>query len=551
MSGLIVISVLLPLLAAVLVLVPWTRTATLRLAPTAAVPALALSLIAPIGTQFDLAWLLLGTRLALDETGQMFLLFTSFVWLISGWYAQGYLHDDPRLHRFWAFFFATQAGNFGLCIAQDAASFYFLFSLMTFAAYGLVVHTATPEANRAGKIYLIMAVIGEAALVVGILLAAHAADTLSLSAFAAAPVSGLTAALLLVGFGVKAGVPLLHLWLPLAHPVAPVPASAVLSGVMLKAGVLGWIRFLPLGGTAMPEAGEIMMVMGLLAMFFGVAAGLTQSNVKVLLAYSSISQMGFMTLGVGAGLAAPDLWPLLLPAVSLYALHHALAKSALFLGSGVAKAWPGNKPILIGLALPALALSGMPFTSGTLVKSGLKYALTDMPAPWPNVLYWLLPCAALGTSLLLIRFMILASKRTTEENHRGMVVPWILLLVAVAGSSWWLAPENTTAKALSHEALLASAWPIVLALMLVFLVWRTNWQTPVIPPGDLVVLIEKAVAAAKRLSFPAPGLPQVPWFFAEDQKFWSRVEHAMQNWSVAGLLWLALLLFLGLLFIGI
>lgn len=550
MSSLIVISVLLPLLAAVLVLVPRTRAATLRLAPSAAVPALALSLTAPIGTQLDLAWLLLGTQLALDETGRMFLLFTSFVWLISGWFAQGYLHDDPRRHRFWAFFFATQAGNFGLCIAQDAASFYFLFSLMTFAAYGLVVHTATPEALRAGKIYLIMAVIGEATLVVGILLAAHAADTLSLTAFAAAPVSGMTVALLLAGFGVKVGVPLLHLWLPLAHPVAPVPASAVLSGVMLKAGLLGWIRFLPLGGAAMPEAGEIIMIMGLLAMFFGVAAGLTQSNVKVLLAYSSISQMGFMTLGVGAGLTAPDLWPLLLPAVSLYALHHALAKSALFLGSGVAKTWPGNKLILIGLALPALALSGMPFTSGTVVKSGLKYALADLRAPWPDVLHWLLPCAAFGTSLLLIRFLILASKRTTEENHRGMVIPWILLLAAVVGASWWRAPESAATKALSHEALLASAWPIVLALILAFLVWRTNWRTPVIPPGDLVVPIEKAVAAAKRFHFRAPALPQTPRLFTEDQKFWSRVENAMQNWSVAGVLWLVLLLFLGLLFAG-
>jgi hydrogenase-4 component B len=551
MKALIISALLLPLLATGFVLSPVSRTAALRCAPLASIPALMLALTAPVGIQVDLPWLLLGTRFGLDETGRMFLLFTSFVWLISGWFAQGYLHDDPRRHWFWAFFLATQAGNFGLCIAQDAASFYLLFTLMTFAAYGLVVHTATPEAFRAGRLYLIMAVLGEAALVAGVLLAVHAADSHFLAALATAPVSGIAAALLLGGFGVKAGLPLLHLWLPLAHPVAPIPASAVLSGVMLKAGVLGWIRFLPLGSMAMPEAGNIMMILGLLAMFFGVAIGIVQSNVKVLLAYSSISQMGFLALGVGAGLVAPDQWPALLPAIALYALHHALAKSALFLGSGVAKTWPGNRLVLIGLALPALALSGMTFTSGALVKVGLKYALADIPAPWPNALNWLLPLAALGTVLLLTRFMILAANRSTEENHQGMIVPWTILLVAVLTSSWWLAPDGTAAKVTGWDAMLASAWPVLAALSIYAIARRPAWRPPSIPPGDVVVPLERAVAAMIRIRISSPALPPLPAYFSGEQKIWSRLENAMQNWTVAGILWLLLLLVLGLLFAGL
>ena len=550
MSALIILSLTLPLLASGFVLLPASRAATLQLAPFAPLPALALALSAPIGTELDLPSLLLGTRFGLDQTGRMFLLFTSFVWLISGWFAKGYLYDDARRHWFWAFFLATQAGNFGLCIAQDAASFYFLFALMTFAAYGLVVHTATPEAFRAGRIYLIMAVIGEAALVTGLLLAVHAGAGHLMPALAAAPVSGATVALLLGGFGIKAGLPLLHLWLPLAHPVAPVPASAVLSGVMLKAGLLGWLRFLPLGSAAMPEAGSILMTLGLVAMFFGVAVGLTQSNVKVLLAYSSISQMGFMALGVGAGLVAPALWPLLLPAVTLYASHHALAKSALFLGSGVAKTWPGNRLVLIGLALPALALAGMTFTSGALVKTGLKYALAGMPAPWPDVLDWLLPIAAMGTALLLTRFMILAADRSTEENHRGMVVPWTLLLLAVAASSWWLAPDGAAAQVLGWDALLASAWPVLAALLIAAPIWRRGWRVPSIPPGDLVVPLEASYAAMMRRRISLPALPQLPAYFSEHQTIWSRLENAMQNWMVAGILWLVLLFVLGWFFVG-
>lgn len=506
MTALIFFALLLPLAATVLLLLSATRPVMLRLAPWMPLPALALALFAPIGIQVDLPWLLLGTRFGLDETGRMFLLFTSFVWLVAGWFAHAYMqneHEAARLKRFWAFFLATQAGNLGLCMAQDAAGFYMLFTLMTFAAYGLVVHAGTAEAFRAGRIYLIMAVIGEAALVAAILLAVHAADNHYLDALAAAPVSNLTAALLLGGFGVKVGLPLLHLWLPLAHPVAPVPASAVLSGVMLKAGVLGWLRFLPLGVVTLPEAGIVMMTLGLVAMFYGVAIGLAQSNVKVLLAYSSISQMGFMTLGVGAGLTAPELWPLLLPAISLYALHHALAKSALFLGVGVARSFPGKRLVLIGLALPALALAGMTFTSGALVKTGLKYSLANLAAPWPQLLDWLLPAAAMGTALLLCRFMILMAARPGAENHPGVQWPWLVLLMAVALSSWWLAPEGAAARMLHGPALLASSWPVAAALVIAAIAWRRPWRRiPAIPPGDLVVPMEQALAAMWRLRHP-------------------------------------------------
>lgn len=296
----LILPILLPLLIVPLLLFPASRAMGLRLAPWAPLAGLMLALTAPADPHLDL----LGTSLGLDDTGRLFLLFTALVWLLAGWFAHGWLRDDAGKHRFWAFFLAAQAGNIGVCLALDAASFYLLFALMTFAAYGLVVHSGTVEALRAGRMYLTMAVLGEALLVAGMLLAVDAADTHRLADLAASPLAGPAAVLLIAGFGIKVGVPLLHMWLPLAHPVAPVPASAVLSGVMLKAGLLGWLRFLPLGTHALPEAGAVLMVAELAAMFLGVGAGLAQRNPKVLLAYSSVSQMGFMTLGVGAGLAA-------------------------------------------------------------------------------------------------------------------------------------------------------------------------------------------------------------------------------------------------------
>jgi len=210
---------------------------------------------------------------------------------------------------------------------------------MTFAAYGVIVHVGSAPARRAGKVYIIMALLGEALLICALLLATAAAGGTDLrqipAAVAASPLRNLIIALVLTGFGVKAGAVPLHLWHPLAHPVAPTPASAVLSGGMIKAGLLGWLRFLHLGEVVLPEWGALCIAVGLATASYGVVVGLTQDEPKTVLAYSSVSQMGFMLTGIGIGLSAPVAWPAALSAVLLYALHHGLAKGALFLGVGV------------------------------------------------------------------------------------------------------------------------------------------------------------------------------------------------------------------------
>lgn len=451
---------------------------------------LALALSAP-DFVLDIPWLLLGSRLGLDDTGRLFLLFTALVWLAAGLYARNYLRDDPRKTVFFAFFLVTQAGNLGICLAQDAASFYVFFALMTFAAYGLVVHTHSEEAWRAGRVYLAMAMLGEVCLAAGMMLVTHAANSLLLADLAAAPASSSAVALLIIGFGIKAGLPLLHLWLPLAHPVAPVPASAVLSGVMLKAGLLGWLRFLPLGAASLPEAGAALMTLGLIAAFFGVAAGLAQRDMKVLLAYSSVSQMGFMALGVGAGLMSPELWPLLLPAVIFYALHHALTKSALFLGVGVVQTEGSKTWIIAALALPALALAGAPFTSGWLAKAALKPALIGLPPVWEDAITWLLPLAALGTALLMARLLWLAAQTQGKGSVTGIARLWALWLIMGLALPWLFAPA-------AQAMLLGALWPPLAALLLTGIALQRRWRAPRIPPGDVLVLLERLAARLRQ-----------------------------------------------------
>jgi formate hydrogenlyase subunit 3/multisubunit Na+/H+ antiporter MnhD subunit len=475
------------------------------LAPLAALPGLILA----AGPEFrvEFPWLLLGMHLGPDGTGRLFLAFTALLWLICGIYARSYLAGDPRRIRFFAFFLLTLAGNLGVLLARDVASFYLFFALMTFAAYGLIVHEGGAEARRAGRVYLALAVFGEALLFMGFVLAVDAAGGLVLDdlpkAVAASPRRDWIVGLILAGFGVKVGLPVLHVWLPLAHPIAPTPASAVLSGAILKAGLLGWLRFLPLGAAALPDWGHGLAALGLLAAFYAAGVGLVQGDSKTVLAYSSVSQMGLMTVPVGLALAMPAARPAVFLAVALYAAHHALAKGALFLGVGLARTAGRDvrrrRWIMAGLVLPALALAGAPFTSGALAKEALKDAAGWLADPWRDRLAWALSLAAVGTTLLLLRFLYLVRREGLEAvpgtPGRGLVLGFGAALLGTLGLAWTLFPESARAwlaHALEPAVLWSELWPPLVGLALA---WRLGaWfrrRAPEIPAGDLLVPAER------------------------------------------------------------
>ena len=325
----------LPLVLAISLSYKNWRPAIIRLAPWSAVPSLVAVAMIPSDASVSIQWLLLDANFGLDPTGHLFLFFTAVLWFLAGIYAQAYLVNDPRQTRFFGFFLLSMSGNFGLIISQDVVSFYVFFALMSFASYGLVIHNGNAEALRAGRIYMILVVVGELVLFTAFIWQTSAVNSLLTENFSDVRPNRMIVGLILVGFGIKAGALPVHVWLPLAHPAAPTPASAVLSGAMIKAGLLGWLRFLPIGHFAMPEWGTICIAAGLLAAYYAVAVGLTQRNPKAVLAYSSISQMGLMTAGVGLAVGWPSTVATVIPAIGIYAIHHALAKGALFLGVGV------------------------------------------------------------------------------------------------------------------------------------------------------------------------------------------------------------------------
>ena len=557
---------LVPALLAVAVVSPQPlRRAGMLLAPWAALPALVLALVTASGSSVSVPWLLLGMQLGLDVTGKVFLLVTSIVWLAAGIFARGYLADDRHRGRFWFFFLMSMSGNFGLIIAQDVVTFYFAFAAMTFAAYGLVVHTGSESARRAGRTYIVMSVIGEMFILAGMLLTVQVAGSIDLSiasaAVAVADDRNLIVALLLLGFGVKVGALPLHMWLPLAHPVAPTPASAVLSGCMIKAGLLGWIRFLPLGEVSMETWGGFVIAMGLLAAFFGVAAGLLQDDPKTLLAYSSISQMGLITVAVGIGFLGTESWDLALAAVIVYVLHHSLAKGALFLGVGVVGVAKGTlwvrRMVLTGLAVAALALTGAPLTSGALAKTALKDAAGLADATFVDLM---LPVTSIGTTLLMARFILQMRSQLVEDTapQRFQPLLWLpwLALVALIGTMSWLLPwyvdlEIADPTVVTIAKVWSGVWPVIAGLVLFGgATWlrRSFSAFPKLhmPPGDLIVVIE-ALAGAVPRSLPKRGDSQRGWTrlvmrFQFNRPRLEQVENDLSTWRSVGVVLMSLIL---------
>ncbi len=523
--GVLLLVICLPLLVAVLLSLVeerwpgWGRMLT-GLAPWCALPAVVVAAVVEPGHLERFDGLLLGTRLELDELGRVFLFFTAVVWWLAGLTAAEEVEHDSRRVRFDILWLLTMSGNIGVVLARDLPSFLMFFSLLSFASYGLVVHRGDDAARRAGRIYLILLIFGETVLFAAAVLLAREAtgyDVVSMqTALAESPRQSLIGVLLMVGFGVKAGLVLLHVGLPPAYDAAPASAGAVLSGAASKVGILGWVLFLPLGLVAAPTLGLLFIIGGLLGTYYGIVVGLLQRSPKAMLAYSSISQIGFMTLLVGVGLRVPELSDVALIGVAVYALHHGLSKGALFSGLALGAAGRiGRRSrwlFLAGLVVPSLALAGGPWTSGAMAKTALKEALKGGSL---GAYGWIEPAAiyaTIGTALLMARFLWTVWPREDEvqadpadagARTSGLRAwsSWALMVAAVMVAPWllqWEPLQRLAAKSLGWEAMWSALWPLLIAVAVVAAaILLRHKLAPLakvhIPPGDICMPVEYVV----------------------------------------------------------
>ena len=520
-------ALLVPLLMAACCLLRPVRARAPSLLVFAPLPALLAALILPEGSHviFPPPFRL---TLVLDAPGAILLGGAALLWSAAGAYAAAaYMARDPEAPAFAIWWLLTLAGCLGLFIVGDVVNFYLLFTLASLAAYGLVTHEQTIPAHRAGRVYVVLALLGEAFLLLAlVMLAAGHPDANPpirevVAALPASPLRGGILALLILSFALKMGLFPLHVWLPLAHPAAPMPASAVLSGIVVKAGVIGLIRFLPLEA-GLPFWGTVLILAGLFTAYYGVALGMTQRRAKTILAYSTVSQMGLLAVILGAGLENADAGAASLGAY--YAVHHMLVKGALFLAIGIlamagAAQW---RTLLVLTGILALSLGGMPLTSGALAKLAAK------PLFGYGLLSDAMAVAGAGSTLLMLHLLLTLARGARGEpassTPRGLLFPWLAV-------PWALYPAisgETVASLLAPAALWKLLWPMLLGGAAMLLLHRWARGAGRVPEGDIIVLAERGRPALDRAG------AAVAWADAQ-----------LRRWEVAGVLLVGLTVLLG------
>ncbi|HEU5179530.1 MAG TPA: proton-conducting transporter membrane subunit [Candidatus Polarisedimenticolia bacterium] len=326
--------------------------------------------------------------LEVDSLSALFLLVLFGLCLLAAIYGAAYLAQGGARRRqgpVWLFFNLLVASMALVVMARNAVLFLVAWEVMALSSFFLVTfEDDTSSVREAGRLYLIATHAGTAFLIA--LFMALAAGTGSAdfdywrdAATRAAPASaGLLFLLALVGFGTKAGLVPFHVWLPEAHPAAPSHVSAVMSGVMIKMGIYGLLRTFTFLGAPPPWWGAALLGLGIASAMVGVLFALVQEDIKRLLAYSSVENVGLIAIGLGLGMIGrsyqlPALVALGFTGALLHVVNHALFKGVLFLGAGAIAHEAGTRQIdrLGGL------LRKMPIT-GACILAG-SAAITALP----------------------------------------------------------------------------------------------------------------------------------------------------------------------------
>ncbi len=311
----------------------------------------------------------------MDALSAWFVLVIVVVSALAAVYGIQYLASAPRkkpVGLSWFYFNLLVGSMVGVVIASNAVLFLVTWEVMALSSFFLVTFDHEEESVRdAGWIYLVATHLGTAFLLVFFLIIAHETGTMDFVQWSVAGIhsqelAGGLFVLAVVGFGAKAGFMPLHVWLPAAHPAAPSHVSAVMSGVMIKTGIYGLLRSLKFLGPPPLWWGWTLVGIGLCSGILGVLFALAQHDLKRLLAYHSVENIGIITLGIGLGfigttLNVPALIVLGFGGGLLHVLNHALFKSLLFLGAGSVLQASGTRNIesLGGL------LKRMPWTALT------------------------------------------------------------------------------------------------------------------------------------------------------------------------------------------
>lgn len=359
---------------------------------------------------------------AVDGMSITFAVVSVIIMLCAGFFSFEYMKHETKEKRYYGFYLIVFGMLNALCFAGSLITFYLFFEMLTLTSMPLVLHNGQHEAVIAGLKYLLYSLCGAYMALFGIYFVYKNSDTLRFTAGgvlnetagAHTGILLIAAMVMIIGFGVKAGMFPMHAWLPAAHPVAPAPASAILSAMIVKAGVLGTLRVVYyifgasfLRGTWVQNA---WLVLTLITVFMGSMLAYREPVLKKRLAYSTVSQLSYILFGLASmGTEA-------ITGSLLHIIAHGMIKAVLFLCAGAIIYTTGRTKVSelrgIGKEMPltmwcytivSLGLIGIPPTGGFISKWYLAIGSLSSAIP---VFRWLGPLILLISALLTAGYLL-------------------------------------------------------------------------------------------------------------------------------------------------
>ncbi len=339
----------------------------------------------------------IGIYMVLDGLSIFMLVTVNLVAFMCTLYSINYMEKFTDKTRYYTLFLLMLAGMNGVILTGDFFNLFVFLEIAAIASYALVAFGTEAEELEAAFKYQVMGSIGSAFILLGITLLYSYTGTLNMADVSRVLITKgvsklviFVSVLFIVGFGLKSAIMPFHMWLPDAHPSAPAPISAMLSGVLIKTlGIYALVRvFFNVIGTN-PVILNTIIVLSIISMVLGILLAMVQRDLKRLLAYSSISHVGLILLGVGLGT------PLGMLGGLFHLLNHAVFKSLLFLNSGAIVYSAGtrdldnmgglrnNMPVTADTSLVAsMAISGIPPFNGFWSKLLIIFACVEAGRPW-------------------------------------------------------------------------------------------------------------------------------------------------------------------------
>ena len=335
----------------------------------------------------------MGLNFTVDGFRVLYAAIACFMWMCTSIFSEEYFAHYRNRNRYYLFQLLTLGATTGIFLSADLYTTYIFFEIMSISSYVWVAHDETAPSMRAAATYLAVAIIGGMTLLMGLFLLYTQTGTLFIhDLYEACQGKNVYAACLcmLVGFGAKAGAFPIQIWLPKAHPVAPAPASALLSGILTKTGIFGVLVISCQILLHDKMWGAFILVIGLITMFLGALLAVFSIDFKRTLACSSVSQIGFILVGVGMQGLLGEHNEIAIRGTVLHMVNHSLFKLVLFMAAGVIymnihkldlndiRGFGRKKPLLKYIYLMgAVGIGGIPLWSGYISKTLLHESMVE------------------------------------------------------------------------------------------------------------------------------------------------------------------------------